>query len=475
MQLKKQKHKSIRRQLLQWLLLPLCTLWLITSTVDYFLALKFANDAYDRELLNSVDSVVARIKEKDGNIVVDLPPAAQAILRQNNKDKFYYHVISDSGKKLSGDAIIPLPKNDLKPGEHEFRTEGTGAQRLRIASLGVAATTSNEHLIVQVAETLINRKDFADQIVVAMLIPQMMLITLGALAVSFGITRGLAGIRDIQAAVSSRSQHDLRPVDQNDAPIEIQPLVLSINQLLQRLRDDIDSQRRFVANAAHQLRTPLAGLKTYLAIARRSSDDGSSVEALRQLDTGMNRITHMVDRLLSLARVEPNGRGIDSHTKIDLNAIASEATAQFADISIEKNIDLSLECSADAAYISGDWDSLLEMTTNLVENALLYTHEGGKVSVGVDTRPRPSLYVEDSGPGIPEEERGRVFERFYRVLGNEAPGSGLGLAIVKEIARLHEAAIAVESVQTGQGVRFVIRFPEIVPEWQPAEQVRPIR
>lgn len=449
--------RSIRQDLLRWLLLPLCSLSVVCTTVAYLLASTFANDAYDKNLVNTADSIAARVKvSADGTFVIDLPPPAQAILRHAHAfDKIYYQVLTPNLVRLAGDQL-PTQRAHLDSNIPVFRYVVFNGETLRLARIRIPLEQNpNTIILVQAAETLRGRTDLTHQILISVLLPQLLLLIFGAIAVSFGIRKGLAPLADLTSAVAERSKADLQPLDESKAPLEARPLAIAINDLLGRLRADLEAQRRFVANAAHQLRTPLAGLKTYVEILQRAqSTDNRNL--LSQIDKGIDRMSHLVTRLLALAKAEPHA--IFAFTSVDLNQIASEATSELIARALEKQIELDFERATTPAMIKGDPANLKELATNLVENAILYTPAGGSVSVSVKNGDGVILVVQDTGPGIPVEERERVFERFYRVLGSQVEGSGLGLAIVKEIATTHDAQITLEDGANNAGTKFSIRF-----------------
>ncbi|MBI4533839.1 MAG: sensor histidine kinase N-terminal domain-containing protein, partial [Candidatus Melainabacteria bacterium] len=375
-------RRSIKKLLLVWLSSVLGGLWIVGTIVGYYLAVKFSNDAYDRELVNSADSVAARMRIKDGRIVVDLPPAAQAVLRYNSVDKFYYQVLKPTGELISGDAVLPRPSQGLEEGVPRFRTAQIGKEKVRIVGIEAPVTETNDvPMIVQVGETLISRQQLSRDIWMSIVVPQLIMVLLGAAAVWFGVGRGLDPLRVLQKAITKRSPSDLSPVGEATAPEEVLPLVQSINDLLGRLRDDIKAQQRFVANAAHQLRTPLAGLKTYSSLGTSLSDIGALQKVMKQIDLGLDRTTHLVNQLLALARMDPgHGPGLH-HGVIDLNFIVSDVVAEQVLQAVKKNIDLSFESAPEPAMVSGDMTGLQQLVSNLLDNALVYTPEAGKVSI----------------------------------------------------------------------------------------------
>jgi len=450
--LTKPKSRSIRRQLLAWLLLPLSALWLVSTAIGYFRSVDLAEDRYDHELINSADSVIARLEVVNGKVVVDMPPQALAMLKHGD-NKFYYEILTNDFAKVSGDVDLPGPQDELPPHVPKLTYGVIEGQKVRICTMRTFVENHQDvSVIVECAETVGPRENFAHQLLIGIIVPQLLLIALGCLAIWQGVSRGLRPLGELEKELASRSQFDLSPVMDVNTPQEVQPLVHAINDLLGRLREDIDSQRRFVANAAHQLRTPLAGLKTYIGVVSGMAAKLNQKElgtAVSQLDNGLNRITHLVTRLLALAKAEPNAAANIKPQNFDINLVAAEATSDLVSDAIEKNIDLAFEGGPGPLFVSGDPASVRELVMNLVDNAVRYTPVGGHVTVRVQNGSNVTLAVEDDGPGIAEAERERVFERFYRVLGTDASGSGLGLAIVREIAYTHNAKISLDGGAAG--------------------------
>lgn len=434
-------------------------LWIVSGAVSYYLALSYADDVYDDQLLSSVDSVGARLRLQNSRIDVDLPPAVLAVFQHNNKDKFYFQILSVDGKFIDGDKDFPPPVALTSSKEPQYgKTAFRGDIFRTVLLLAPVEGAPGKDVLVYVAETLHSRRALANHILISTLMSQFAVIVFGTAAVYFGVAHGLAQLDALKNALTRRSQLDLSPLNEEEAPSEVRPLVRSINDLMSRLREDLEAQRRFVANAAHQLRTPLAGLKTYIGYLKRMVTDKNVRPVLEQLDTGADRTTHLINRLLSLTRVEPGASSFSKHQAVDLNFVASDATAALVSEAVEKDIDLAFQASEEPALIFGDVSNLQELVTNLVENAVRYTQHGGAVTVQVQGEEAPQLSVEDNGPGIPAEERERVFERFYRILGTGIPGSGLGLSIVSEIARAHNARVLVQSGKDGTGTRVVVDF-----------------
>lgn len=410
-------------------------------------------------MLNSADSIVARIKEENSKIVVDLPPAARDILEHNDMDTFFYSVVTVDGKLLSADADLPIPQDasELSLWKPKFSDGRVKDKDVRLCVLRVPVKGSDtEEVLVIVAETLKARNHFATEITFSIVVPQLFFIFLSALAVSVGVSRALVPLKLLRDSLRNRSQYDLTPIEEENTPSEVQPLVVAINELMIKLAEDLEAQRRFVGNAAHQLRTPLAGLKTYLALLKRKKQPDTA-ELLEQLDIGMDRLNKLVGGLLSLAKAEPSANRAADLVSVDLNGIVRDITKTLAGKAEGKNIQVEQALSSSPAWVLGDTARLQDLVSNLVDNAIAYIQSGGHIKVAVIKEDKVKLIVEDDGPGIPLEDRDRVFERFYRVLGTGVEGSGLGLSIVKEIAIMHDATISIESVEP-TGTRFTITF-----------------
>ncbi len=467
---------SIRKQLLVWLLIPLSTIAASSTFIAYNAAILLAREIYDKGLLNSADSVIARVRHKGGQVLVDLPPAAQSILKHNYRDTFFYQIYTMEGKRIAGDGTLPFEPGAVDFSKPHYSTRILDGKEVRVLTMlfPVASHFADEtpdddddddkkpeYLILEVAETRNARREIVTHIVISVLLPQLILIICGGIAVWFGIKQGLFPLQQLSKTLASRSAMDLSPVSESTAPIEVRPLVEAINGLLKMLNEEIERERRFVANAAHQLRTPLAGLKTYADLAIKMNEDPSVSSVLGQLHTGVNRMSNLIVRLLTLARSEPGVASQAAWQTTDISEIVSSVTEDLVPLSIEKKVDLGFESPSEAIFIEGDPVGLRELVTNIIENAIIYNQPGGKVTVRLSNTVSPTLSVEDNGPGIPEKERELVFERFYRILRDGAAGSGLGLSIVREIANSHGAKVEVKDSTGGIGACFTVTFQEM--------------
>ncbi|HEY2590028.1 MAG TPA: ATP-binding protein, partial [Steroidobacteraceae bacterium] len=312
---------------------------------------------------------------------------------------------------------------------------------------------------VQVAETLKKRATLFTEILLAMAAPQLALIAIALLAAWLVVGHGLKPLTGLAAAIEARGKENLTPVPVAGLPKEARVLASKINDLLARVEQVLAAQRRFVADAAHQLRTPLATVLLHAERAKRSPDRESAQSALRGLHAGVARAGRLSQQLLALARAEPGAAAPHPMAPVDLVGLARDVGEEWIPRALERRIDFGFVAPEEPVIVSGNAGLLGELMSNLIDNALRYSGPACRVTLSVAAAPLPSLAVEDDGPGVPETERERIFERFYRVAGSEADGCGLGLSIVREIATLHRAVARVGGGSGGRGARFTVEFP----------------
>ncbi len=456
---------TLRRQLIAWLAAPLFVLWSVSALITYDIAKRFVNLAYDRALLEAALDIGRQVKLSNDRIYVDLPEVALQILQTTESGSLYYVVTGPEEEFISGEPDLPRPPDETSEAtpdrvryyDEEFRGFEIRAVALRAP---VEPGTGRGAVLIQVAERVTARDEFARQIILRMVLPQAILILLAGLAVWYGVGRGLAPLSTLRREIESRSHRDLSALSEEQAPQEVRPLISAMNDLLARLGTAISAQQRFIADAAHQLRTPIAGLKTQTELALRQSQLGQLDETLRQLRTAAEHSARLVNQLLSLARAEPGAKLGQAIERLDLARLARDATTEWVPRALARHIDLGYDGEESAAWIEGDAFLVRDMLGNLLDNAIRYTQHGGQVTVRVTAgTDAVVLSVEDNGPGIPEQERERVFERFYRVLGTGTEGCGLGLAIVREIALSHHAEVTLAAGAGGQGTVARVVFP----------------
>ena len=477
---------SLFGEILDWLLVPLMLVWPVSVMLTYVSAKSLSNPPYDRALAESTQALAEQLKVRNGHLIADLPLPARAILRADELDTVYFQVLGIRGEFLAGDDHLPVPDQDeeIIPDKVRFRDDLLNGVEVRVAYIyvtpaGLARKDGKAAPglpLVQVAETLNKRAELANEIVKGVIVPQFIILPLAVTLVWFGLARGLVPLANLSESIGRRQPGDLSPIDPGDGPEEVAPLIRSINQLMRSVDESTVGQQRFIANAAHQLRTPLAGLKTQTELALRQSRgemDASGLEdSLMQMALSTERAARMVNQLLALTRAEHAGAAETAPplVRVELDNLVRERVRDWVQAALKNRIDLGCdEARAEPIVIDGDPVLLMELVGNLIDNAIRYTPSGGVINVHV--RPPAAeagsigavLEVKDSGPGIPEHERELVFERFYRVLGSDPQGrnldgSGLGLAIVREIATRHHAKVVIGEA-TGGGAVLLVLFP----------------
>lgn len=450
---------TLRRRLLFFLLVPLVVLLLISLAADYQVAYTPAQEAYDHALADDAVELASRVRISGKSIVVDLPAAAEDVLRSDSVDQEYIAVYGPDGRLLAGDA--DLKADPILHGRNPYLSDST-LRGHRIRKVSYRLDTPLGLVTVAVAETVRKRDRTGSKIFAAMILPNVLLVIATLLLVFFGIRTGLAPLNHLSEAIVKRAPHDLSPLPQADVPQEAEPLVAAMDGLISDLRMATSAQQAFLANAAHQLKTPLAGLQTQLELAAAELPEQYR-HRIVQLGEATERLGHLAHQLLALARSAPEANVAHESRPVDLARLLEGSASTWFDLALEKDIDLGFE--PESAVIHGSEWLLRELLANLIVNAIQYTPRGGTVTArsGLGEDGRPFVEVEDNGPGIPATERSRVFDRFYRAEGATGAGTGLGLSIVKEVADRHGAAIAIADAGPDGGTCVRVSFPPASP------------
>jgi two-component system sensor histidine kinase TctE len=468
---------SIRRRLLLLLSAPLALLLALGVLIDYLSTTTPLHAAYDQVLASSIVAVAAHLNiAADGSVRSELSDQGIAVLRADNDDKIYYLVIGPHGQFVAGDAGLPVAQpNRENPSfvDADYRGEPIRSATYRLTDAGSA-------IAITVAETTNKRRSAMHGMLTYIVASDLMQLLATLLLVWLGVRIGLRPLLALRDQIAQRSAHDLAALDEAEVPSEVRPLTHALNRLFATVAEAATAQHRFLADAAHQLRTPLAGLQAQLELLATdlAGQDPSSAalrERVTNIHAGMQRLGHTANQLLALARAEPAANPTDDFRALDLQTLAEDAVTAHFDHALKRHIDLGVE--AESAQVRGSAWLLREMLANLINNAIAYTQANGRVTVRCGlaktsagsasagsttaTAPQPFLEVEDDGPGIAPHERARVRERFYRVPGGSNSGSGLGLAIVDEIARAHHATLDIASGADGNGTRVRIDFPAL--------------
>jgi two-component system sensor histidine kinase TctE len=449
---------SLRRQLLVWLLLPQLVLWLVGGALAFRVALTYAEKAIDQSLTQSVRSLARQVKPFGSGLLVDFPKAAQAIIEEEPNDRVSYMVSSPPGSFLLGNGRLPAPPEGVvivprEPFLYNVVLEGK-PMRLASIDLSFGDGASPQRMRVQVAKSLAVQQRIARELVQDMLIPLLLLGAVLSILVYGGIRRGLAPLQRLEAQLAHRTVASLSPIEMTQAPKEVHSLANAVNHLLTTLRRSLSQEKRFLNDAAHQLRTPLAGLISQTEMAMQETDPQAVQQRLLKVHTGAVRSAHLVHQLLALARTEAEV----ALNPVDAAGLAREVAREWTPRALAAGVDLGYE-GKDTLMIPADKLLLREALNNLIDNALRYAGRGASVTVrAVDQDGKCVIEVEDNGPGLTEVELTRVFERFWRA--SELPGGcGLGLAIVAEIAQRHGGQAQAQSVQPkGLLIRLTLPF-----------------
>ena len=433
------RTRWLTRDLLLRLMLPLLIIVAATGALGTYTAQLLTDRVFDRWLLDAARSVASQVKFEQGQATLDLPPIAQAILLFDDNDLTYFSVTQGERLLAGRKGIPPTGAGDAtyrRGHTYEARFDGRLVRiaRVDLEEVGAPAVT------VMVAETQIKRQRSAQELAVVFW-PIAVLVLAAAGAIVLAVRRTVRPLELIAARWSERSHASLQPIGDEDVPRELLPFAAALNDLLGRIRNMLARERQFAATAAHQLRTPLAGLQLGLARAAKAADVEEARAVIGELSQSTQRTARLVQQLLGLGRLDPEmRRDLDFHSR-DLVALAQDVGAAHADQALAKGIDLELIARSQPAFLNMIPDLIAEALGNLIDNAVRYTPAGGHVVVEVMTGP-VRVRVSDSGPGIDEDERHSVFERFFRGRLAAGEGSGLGLAIVRDIATLHGATVS---------------------------------
>jgi two-component system sensor histidine kinase TctE len=446
---------SLRLMLIDRLLPAMLVLLLLGALAANWVALRAATKAYDRGLLDTAFAIAEQLRVVDGKLQLPLNPQARVVLLTDKFDRVFYAVRGQGGELLDGNPDLPIPPKEnwrQLGNEGRWYYDGTlDEEPIRLAAY--QRYFGDQTVTILAAETLVKRNDLVRDILLGMLLPEVLLVLVAASVIWFGVRSGLRPLEDLRAELANRSQADLRPVTV-DIPEEIQPVVTEINGLLMRLDTALSSQRHFVSDAAHQLRTPIAALLAQVEAAQHESG-ASSQGALRGIHAAAGRLGHLVEQLLALARAEPSLAQASS--VISLVDLVRDVAGNWLPKAISKEIDLGFELNP--AIVYGNELLLQELLANLLDNAVRHTPKGGVVTVSCgQERSTAWLCVEDSGPGVPESERERIGQRFYRPAGQTGEGCGLGLAIVREIAQQYQGTLRIGTSQRLGGAMMRIDF-----------------
>lgn len=456
---------SLRRQLLRWLLIPLLALLVANAWFSNQAAVETADRAFDRLLLASAEAIADDIDVRDGKLLVDLPYAALQLLESNIQERIFYRVIGPEGKTVTGYDDLPLPdKPPSPPQEWTPYTANYLGEDIYLVALNKQLYGNDlaAPVIVIVAETGEARHALSKQILVQGIARQSGLIVAAGVLVWLGLVRGLRPLKRLRDGLRSRSPADLSPIDPSSVQSEVRPLIDALNEHTARIGRLLASRQRFVADASHQMRTPLSEIRTQIEYVLRQRRPDLLRQTLEEVHTDIDRLSRLIAQLLLQARSEPDAYPDQRSAAVDLADIARSSSLDLAPAARARNIDLSFDASGPCRCLGNEL-LLHELVSNLVDNAISHGRANGAVEVRVTRRhDQVVLEVEDDGPGIPASEREQVWGRFYRAPGSAPGGSGLGLSIVRDICTSHGAQIELATPPSGRGLRVRVSFAAVV-------------
>lgn len=455
--------RSLYRLLLFRLLVFLVPLVLVTLLVSYKATLHYANEAFDRSLARRVYALAEQVEVLGGKVLIDLTRSAHNILEFDPTDILYFRVIGPNGEHLSGTLDLALPvaigqnANSTQP---VFFDTVISGKKVRAAAyaLSLKGTGASGKVMILAGETLDKRIKLADDVLLTVFVPMIAVIVLMIYAVSLALNMSLRPINAIREAMASRGAHDLDPIGIEKLPAEIEPLLRETNRLMGDLRTLHESRQRFLADSAHQLRTPLAGMRAQTELAIRGVQDENSRQALNSLLNSLDRQSRLVNQLLALSRAE-NALADPVRKEIALDELARTVTAEWVPRALARGIEIGFDSRDGTVRMVGNDLALMEALANLLDNAVRYCRSGDHVTVRVYRWDgRACLAVSDTGPGVPPEELPRLFQRFHRVPGSQGEGCGLGLAIVRQVAMAYDGEARADIRPEG-GLEVSMCFP----------------
>jgi two-component system sensor histidine kinase TctE len=433
-----------------WLAVPLMLLALSGALVHYFNSIAPGVINSDRRLKDAANALMAHVLIKDGQVSVDLSENGKRSLPA--PDSIKYALRDTQARLLAGDPQLPAVAMSSETSQLFAMSQ---IDHRSVRTLTTRFDTRAGVIMITVADIRPVSEPAARYGFMSTLLWDFVQLDITLVLVWVGIQLGLRPVKKLRDEIAERSPLDLRPIEESSVPREIAPVVVTLNRLF---GTSVQSQQQFIANTAHQLRTPITGMRAQLDILVGEPAAQPIRSRLLTLQEGVRQLAHSANQLLSLARADPAANLAAKNQTVDLNAIVGEVVAKFFDRALQANIDLGVE--GRPVTVHADPSLLDDLLSNLVDNALKYTPAGGSVTASAGLQNgKAFLAVEDTGPGIPEAERQQVRQRFYRLPNSPGHGSGLGLAIVDEIARLYGASVSIGAGAKDKGTRVVVLFP----------------
>lgn len=454
-------RRTLRRQLIVRMLAMMLPMIILVWAIAYGLSLHFIDEAFDRSLARRTYALADRVEVQNGEVQVDLPVAARAVLAFDQQDLLFHRVTDPKGRIIDGEPDMPqLPaRAGIRPGQLLFYNGSKDGERVRVAAfaLSLEGTSARGVALIQVGETLTRRSAMVERATLAIVVPMLLMMLTAGVAITYGVGKGLEPVARLRDRLAGRRALDLSPVPLEGTPAELRPFLDEINSLLQRLAEAVEAQSRFVADAAHQLRTPIAGIRAQAEAALAGARPEHAAMALHRITTAAKNMGELVQKLLILARVDAAENTLQLNP-VDAHDLMREVAMDWAPQALARGVEIGFEgTGGEPAWVVGDRDLLRELLANLVDNALRYGGQAVTLTVGCSAG-GVVWRVSDTGPGIPASQHEAVFAPFHRLSGGVG-GAGLGLAIVQRIARLHQAMVTLDAGAGGQGLVVEVRFP----------------
>ena len=451
---------SLRRQLILQMIAMLLPIFLVLWAVAYYSGLYFINAAFDRSLVRRAYALADRVEVLNGRVRADLPVAARELFAFDQEDLISHSITDSQGYVVEGGLDMPsLPPNErIKPNQLILYDGYKEDERVRVAAfaLSLAGTSAPGNALIRVSETLTHRTALARRATLAIVVPMLLMTLAAAAAIAYGVGRGLDPVRRLRDQLMERPPLDLSPIPLTGTPAELRPFLNEINSLLHRLAEAVDAQSRFVADAAHQLRTPIAGIRAQAEAALATAQLQDGQHALQRIAGAASGMGNLVQKLLMLARVDAAENTLQ-FSRLNSAEVVREISREWAPKLLTAGAEIGFIADEISAWVRGDVQLLHEMLANLIDNAQRYG--GTQIVLSVHSTANAVIWrVTDNGPGIPEHQRAEVFAPFHR-LSTRIEGAGIGLTIASRIARLHGGRIHLTSAENGVGLVVNIRFP----------------
>jgi len=453
---------SLRKTLIRRLTISFAFSLLLLIPLIYQLIHLPASHAYDQDVSDDTRSLIPFLKVSNGIAHFDISPEAEQVLKTDSRDQVFFLVLGPGNRFLAGDPGLPVPRMRRPPGKPLMYNAAYRGNNVRASA--IEYKLNDQKFLFITAETVLKRDILTRDSIIVTLLSAVTLIIVSTVNVWYSTSHALVPLNRIRSALQSMQQSNLEPLDEKTVPAEIRPLVQEFNGLLRRLDKSVEVQQRFVANAAHQLRTPLAGVRTQLELLRDSGDDGMRDQRLTQSIAAIDRLSHLVHQMLALISSTPGGREVSVQALVNIADVIRERSTEWVRAADARDVDLGFELYS--AQVYGDALLIGEMIANLVDNAQRYSPFGAAVTIRCETRNGHAVIeVEDDGPGIPPEECSLVFERFYRRAASaNIAGSGLGLSIVREVVQGLGGTVSICTPPRGRGCLVRVKVPQFETE-----------